>query len=72
MAIVSKAERVQAEAQRLAAAEVFTQEVPQAEIARRLGVTATAACEWHRQWLAEGVEATPDSCGHSSPTLDSP
>jgi hypothetical protein len=35
----SKAEREQAEARRLAAAQLFAQGVPQAEIARRFGVT---------------------------------
>src|SRR5258705_8533082 len=56
MAIVSKAERAQAEARRLAAAELFEQQVPQGEIARRLGVTATAVCKWHQRWLADGVD----------------
>jgi transposase len=56
MAVVSKAEREQAEARRLAAAELFEQQVPQAEIARRLGVTPTAVCKWHQRWLADGVD----------------
>ena len=56
MAIVSKAEREQAEARRLAAAEMFVQKVPQAEIARRLQVTATAVRTWHKRWLVEGVD----------------
>jgi transposase len=56
MAIVSKAEREQAEARRLAAAELFAQDVPQAEIARRFGVTATAVRTWHKRWLADGVD----------------
>jgi transposase len=51
-----KAEREQAEARRLAAAESFTQKVPQAEIARRLGVTASAVSKWHKRWMAEGVD----------------
>jgi transposase len=55
MAIVSKAEREQAEARRLAAAELFAQNVPHAEIARRFGVTPTAVRIWHKRWLADGV-----------------
>ena len=50
-----KAEREQAEARRLAAAEMFADGVAQTEIARRLGVTATAVCKWHQRWRAEGV-----------------
>ena len=56
MAIVSKAEREQAEARRLAAAELFAEDVPQVEIARRFGVTATAVRTWHKRWLADGVD----------------
>jgi transposase len=56
MATVSKAEREQAEARRLAATELFAQKVPQAEIARRFGVTPTAVCKWRKRWLAEGAE----------------
>jgi transposase len=51
-----KAEREQAEARRFAAAELFADGVAQVEIARRLGVTATAVCKWHKRWLAEGVD----------------
>src|SRR5258705_7872131 len=53
----SKAEREQAEVRRLAAVELFTQQVPQAEIARRFGVTATAVRTWHKRWLAGGADA---------------
>jgi putative transposase len=52
----SKAEREQAEARRLAAAELFTQDVPQVEIARRFGVTPQAVFIWRKRWLAEGVD----------------
>jgi putative transposase len=51
-----KAEREQAEARRLAAAELFADGVAQVEIARRFGVTATAVCKWHKRWLAEGTD----------------
>src|SRR5258705_12073627 len=53
----SKAGREQAEVRRLAAVELFTQQVPQAEIARRFGVTATAVRTWHKRWLAGGADA---------------
>ena len=52
----SKAEREQAQARRLAAAELFADGVAQVEIARRFGVTATAVCKWHKRWLAEGTD----------------
>jgi hypothetical protein len=44
MAIVPKAERERAEARRLAAAELFVQKVPHAQIARRFAVTSMAVC----------------------------
>jgi putative transposase len=56
MAIVSKAEREQAEMRRLAAAELFARDVSQAEIARRFGVSTTAVRNWHKRWLADGVD----------------
>lgn len=56
MAIVSKAEREQAEARRLAAAELFAHNVPHVEIAHRFGVTTTAVRTWHKRWLADGVD----------------
>jgi transposase len=56
MAITSKAEREQAEQRRLAAAELFAQRVPQAEIARRMGVTPQAVFQWRKRWLAEGAD----------------
>jgi transposase len=56
MAIVSKAEREQAEARRLAAAELFAEGVARAEVARRFGVTTTAVRKWHKRWLADGAD----------------
>jgi transposase len=52
----SKAEREQAEARRLAAAELFVQDVPQAEIARRFAVTPQAVFIWRKRWLADGAD----------------
>jgi transposase len=52
----SKVEREQAEARRLAAAEMFVQKVPQAEIARRLAVTPAAVWKWRQRWLAAGAD----------------
>jgi transposase len=69
MAIVSKAERVQAEARRLAAAELFAEGLSQAEVARRFGVTSTAVCKWHKRWLAEGAEGLRSSGQPGYPPL---
>jgi transposase-like protein len=49
MAMASKVEREQAEQRRLAAAELFTEGVPQAEIARRFGVTPQAVFKWRKR-----------------------
>ena len=51
-----KAEREQAEARRLAAAELFAQGVGPAEIARRFGVTPQSVSGWRKRWRAEGVD----------------
>jgi transposase len=56
MAIVSRAEREQAEARRLAAAQLFAQDVPHAEIARRFAVSTTAVRTWYKRWLAAGID----------------
>jgi transposase len=54
--IGGKAEREQAEARRMAAAQLFVDGVSQAEIARRLGVRPQSVFTWHRRWLAEGSD----------------
>src|SRR5690606_5110998 len=46
--------RARREAVRLQAAALFTQDVPVAEIARRLRVSQNAVYVWRRRWLAEG------------------
>jgi putative transposase len=51
-----KVERAQAEARRLAAAELFAQGVGPAEVARRFGVRPQSASGWRRRWQAEGVD----------------
>ncbi len=40
----------------MAAAELFTAGVGQAEVARRLGVTAQAVNTWYHRWRAHGVQ----------------
>jgi putative transposase len=52
----ARAEREQAEQRRLAAGELFSQGVPQAQIARRLGVSTQAVYKWHKRWKADGVD----------------
>jgi transposase len=49
--------RERLEARRLGAAELFAAGVGQAEVARQLGVSAQAACVWHRRCKAGGPEA---------------
>lgn len=44
------------ERRRLRAGRLFVQSVPQAEIARRLGVTRAAVCQWHAAWKAGGTD----------------
>ena len=41
---------------RLQAAELFTQDLSNAEVARRLHVSRKSASGWYQQWKAEGVE----------------
>jgi transposase len=49
-------ERDRLEARRLRAAELFAAGVHQAEVARRLGVSAQAVSVWHRRWKASGTD----------------
>jgi putative transposase len=51
-----KAEREQAEARRLAAAELFAAGVGPAEVARRFGVTPQAVSGWRKRWRAAGAD----------------
>ncbi|MEK7591402.1 MAG: winged helix-turn-helix domain-containing protein [Patescibacteria group bacterium] len=43
------------ERRRLKAAELFARRIPQAEVARRLGVTKAAVCQWYEVWSRKGV-----------------
>jgi transposase len=52
----SRAEREQAEARRLAAAELFAQGIGPAEIARRFAVTPQSVSGWRKRWRAEGAD----------------
>jgi putative transposase len=65
----TKAEREQAEARRLSAAESFAEGVPQAEIARRFGVTPQAVFKWRKRWLAEGAEGLRSTGSPGYPPL---
>jgi len=49
--------RVQREAVRVEAAELFERGVSPPEVARRLRVTPKSAYTWRRAWVAGGVEA---------------
>jgi transposase len=49
-----KAEALQA--RRDHATRLFADGLPQAEIARRVGVTPGAVCRWHRIWKRKGAE----------------
>jgi putative transposase len=56
---------------RLQAAEWFAQDVPAAEIARRLRVSANAVYVWRRRWRAGGTAALASKgAGGSSCRLD--
>lgn len=52
-----KRDLVQWEKRRLRAADLFAQEVPQADVARRLGVSKQSAHRWHVAWKRGGKDA---------------
>jgi len=65
--------RAKREAVRLQAAQWFAQDVPVAEIARRLRVSTNAVYTWRRQWRAEGEAGLASKGpGGSSCRLDQP
>lgn len=51
---LTAAGRARREAVRLQAAELFAQDVPVPEIAKRLRVSQNAVYVWRRRWLADG------------------
>ena len=53
---VAQRERDRLEARRLRAAELFAAGVPQAEVARQLGVSRQSVHLWHKRWQAEGTD----------------
>jgi transposase len=59
-------ERDRLQARRLRAAQLFAAGVPQAEVARRLEVSAQAVSVWHARWQAGGIDAL-HSRGPSGP-----
>nr|WP_079158509.1 helix-turn-helix domain-containing protein [Streptomyces caniscabiei] len=50
-------QRAQREQVRFQAAELFAQEVPPPQVARRLRVSRKSAYAWHSRWREGGVEA---------------
>jgi transposase len=54
---LTAAARTKREQVRLEAADLFEQGVPPTAVARRLRVTRTTACRWHRTWRAGGRAA---------------
>jgi transposase len=50
-------DRVALEARRMQAAQWFAQGLSQGEVARRLGVSTAAVCQWYHAWQQGGVEA---------------
>lgn len=59
--------RAKREAVRLKAAEMFEQEVPSPEVARRLRVTPQAVRGWRRAWKSGGVAALASKGPGGSP-----
>jgi transposase len=70
---LSERGRATREAVRLQAAQWFAQNVPAAEIARRLRVSTNAVYVWRRRWRAEGEAGLASKGpGGSSCRLDQP
>lgn len=73
---LSERGRATREAVRLQAAQWFAQDVPVAEIARRLRVSTNAVYVWRRRWCAEGEAGLASkgpgglSCRLDQPRLD--
>jgi putative transposase len=73
---LSEQGRAKREAVRLQAAQWFAQDVPVAEIARRLRVSSNAVYVWRRRWHAEGAAGLASkgpggwSCRLDQPRLD--
>jgi transposase len=65
--LAAQRERDRLQARRLRAAELFTVGVHQAEVARRLEVSAQAVSVWHARWKQGGTEAL-HSRGPSGPS----
>jgi transposase len=70
---LSERGRAKREVVRLQAAQWFAQDVPVAEIARRLRVSTNAVYVWRRRWRAEGEDGLASKGpGGSSCRLDQP
>jgi putative transposase len=70
---LSEQGRAKREAVRLQAAQWFAQDMPVAEIARRLRVSTNAVYTWRRRWRAEGEDGLASKGpGGSSCRLDQP
>ena len=67
----SRRDRQALERRRLQAAKLFAQEAVQADIARRLGVTTAAVCQWHTLWKKGGEKALRAQPGVKSRLTDS-
>ena len=50
-------QRDRLEARRLRAAELLVAGVPQAEVARQLGVSRQSVSDWHARWQHGGIDA---------------
>lgn len=57
MTIEADRQRSALERRRLIAAELFTQNLTQVQIAKILGVSQAAVSKWHRRWRGGGTDA---------------